>query len=191
MFLLLLDASILTQKCIIIQKNYVFLIFLCSLLMKKLIFCDEIACAIPFGSAVLHSLQTNQRRTKLRIHFFTRMAVENSVTKIHGANIIVIAGDNETLQNLFSVIRKAENSSQLGSMTRNTVNSFENNPYYISSTKSCLFRLLIVLKKKQKYHINVVNFVWFVKSANKNVPDIISMSILVNRVNLSFAGTLL
>lgn len=87
-----------------------------------------------------------------------KMATDNSVTKNQKTNIIVIPGNDETLQNLVSIIQKTENCDGLADITRHVVSVFKSDLYGISY-KVIFSRSLNLRKTKHKCHTNVVKLI--------------------------------
>ena len=59
------------------------------------------------------------------------MATDNSVSKNQKANIIVIAGNDETFQNLLSIIQKSEKRSEIDDITKHLVSLLKLHLYNI------------------------------------------------------------
>ena len=60
------------------------------------------------------------------------MATSNSIIKNPKANIIVIAGNDEILQNLLSIIQKSEDHSELSDITKHVVSVLKAYLYEVS-----------------------------------------------------------
>ena len=65
------------------------------------------------------------------------MATHNSVTKNQKTNIIVITGNDETLQNLLSIIQNSHSCGELDDITRHVVSVLKSY-VMMSATKSYL-----------------------------------------------------
>ena len=86
------------------------------------------------------------------------MATDNSVTKNQKTNIIVITGNDETCQNLLSIIQKSGNCGELVDITTHVVSVLKLD-LYNTSYKFIFSRSLKLLKTKQKHRINVVKLI--------------------------------
>jgi hypothetical protein len=86
------------------------------------------------------------------------MATDNSITKNQTTNIIVITGNDETFQNLISIIQKSDNFGNLADITRHVVSVLRSYLYEIHC-KVIFSRSLKLLKTKQNHHINVVKLI--------------------------------
>ena len=83
------------------------------------------------------------------------MATDNSVTRNQKTSVIVITGNEETCQNLLSIIQKSGNCGELVDITTHVVSVLKSDLCDLRY-KFLFSRLLKVLKIKQNHRINVI-----------------------------------
>lgn len=113
------------------------------------------------------------------------MTAHNSLPQNQTTNIIIVAGNDETLQNILSIIQKPANSNGLTNIAKHVVSIAED--YICEWHHEFVFSSSLNRRKtKQQRRLSIAKLIWLVWSAKTSALDIISKSFPVDHVNPSF-----
>ncbi|UJR17795.1 hypothetical protein I4U23_004694 [Adineta vaga] len=120
------------------------------------------------------------------------MDVHNSVSKSQKTNIIVMAGNDETLQNLLSIIQKSTNSGELADLTRHVIiESNENETKVSCIRRKADLTCMICEDKCSGYNFKVISCgsckSFFQRNASNNVNDLKCLT-NTNKCNIKFTN---